>query len=378
MSAHETIVVGGGVIGLAIGYELARRGQRTLVLDRGQPAGAASLAAAGMLAPVSEADMAPEALLKLGLESLGLYPQWVQGIEERAGIDVGFRAGGTLWVAVHRDEAGELAHLEETLRRRGLAVERMTAGALWALEPRLSPRTLSGLSVAGDRQVDPRLLCIGLRAAIGRLAGAVRSGCEVSAVEVDGGALRVRGIEGSTPIDLTAANVVVAAGAWASQSLRLPLRGLALRPVRGQIVRLRGEPVLQRVLRTSDCYLVPRADGELLVGSTVEEQGFDVAPTAGAVHDLLRRAREIVPAIYDLTFEGVSVGLRPALADHLPAIGATEVPGLHLAVGHFRSGILLAPVTAKLIAERILDGREPADDAVSPRRLGLSAARPAA
>lgn len=378
MTTVDTVVVGGGVIGLAVAYDLARRGARTIVLDRGQPAGVASLAAAGMLAPVSEAEVATEAVLQLGLDSLALYPDWIAGIEECSGIDVGYRADGTLWVAVHRDEAAELAHFEETLARRGLAFERLAAAALWEREPRLSPRTLAGLSVVNDLQVDPRLLCIGLRASIGRLGGAVRSGCEVERVRSDGGGLRVTGIEGSTPIAIAAANVVVAAGAWASSGLKLPVKGLAVRPVRGQIVRLRGEPVLQRVLRTSDCYLVPRADGELLVGSTVEEQGFDATPTAGAVHDLLRHAREIVPAIYDLTFEGVSVGLRPAFADHLPAIGATEVPGLYLALGHFRSGILLAPVTAKLLAQCILDGREPHVDAFSPRRLGLTVERPAA
>jgi glycine oxidase len=226
--------------------------------------------------------------------------------------------------------------------------------------------------------VDPRLLCIGLRAAIARLGGAVRSGCEVQRVRSEAGLLRVDAIEGGTAIELGAANVVVAAGAWASRGLDLPVTGLAIRPVRGQIVRLRGEPVLQRVLRTSECYLVPRADGELLVGSTIEEQGFDANPTAGAVHDLLRRAREIVPAIYDLSFEGVSVGLRPAFADHLPAIGPTDVPGLHLALGHYRSGILLAPVTAKLVAECILDGRAPEEDTFSPRRLGIRAEQPAA
>ena len=177
----------------------------------------------------------------------------------------------------------------------------------------------------------------------------------------------------------TAELVVLAAGAWASEGIRLPFDGLRVRPVKGQMVRLRGGQLLRHVVRSPECYVVPREDGELLIGATVEEQGFDLDPTAGAVHDLLRHAWRLLPGIYDLAISEISVGFRPALEDHLPAIGPCGIPGLHLACGHFRNGVLLAPATAHWLAETIETGcAQEALAAFAPARLGLEAADPAA
>jgi glycine oxidase len=317
-----------------------------------------------MLAPISEADVETEALLSLALHSLRLYPRFVADVEEASGLRCGLRTEGTLWVAVHRDDQEELAHLHGTLRERGLPAETLSARQIAALEPHLSPRVLSGLRVGSDHQVDPRALARALAEAVRRLGGRLRTGVAVHEVVTEAG--RVAGVagvvEGGQPLRAHAHDVVLAAGAWTSATLRLPLPDLGVRPVKGQLLRLRGvAPLLRHVVRHPDVYLVPREDGELLVGATMEEVGFDPAVTAGAMLDLLRHAWQVVPGIYDLELAEVSVGFRSAVRDHLPVLGPTEVPGLHLAVGHFRNGILLAPITALLVAGSLVRGRAAPD-----------------
>ena len=370
------VIVGGGIIGLSVAYELARRGRRPTVLDRGPEPGAASHAAAGMLAPVSESQVEERPLVEFGLDSLRRFPEFVAGLEELTRLPCGFRRDGTLWVALDRDEAAELEHLEAALRRKGLSARRLRAAEVVEREPHLSSRLLAGLLVEEDLQVDPRALCEALTCAVVRLGGTIHHAAPVGAVEtVPGGGLRIV-VSGANARTICAAVVVLAAGAWAGEGIRLPIEAPRVRPVKGQIVRLRGAIQVRHVIRNPACYLVPRTDGELLIGATAEEVGYDTLATAGALHDLLRHAWRVLPGIYDLEFVEVSVGFRPALEDHLPLLGATEVEGLFLALGHYRGGVLLAPATAHYLADAIVSGEpSPVLAPFAPDRARLPASR---
>jgi glycine oxidase len=350
----EQLIVGGGVIGLSVAFESLSRGRSVTVLERDQPGSGATGVAGGMLAPISEADTGPDAVVDFGQESLRRYPDFVRRVRATSCIDCAYRTSGTLWVASNRDERAELDHVEATLLAKGLEALRLRTEEVLGIEPHLSPRVTGGLLVAGDHQVDPRALARSLTVAIERMGGLVVRGATVEGLE-SGGRARGRLADGS-PFDLRADRVILAAGAW-SEEIRLPVEPLGLRPVKGQLLRLRGPRLIQRVLRTPEIYLVPRDDGELLVGATAEEMGFDASPTAGAALDLLRHAWELLPGIYDLELQEINVGFRPALIDHLPAIGPVADGTLFLAMGHFRHGILLAAATAHYVAEWLHTGR---------------------
>jgi glycine oxidase len=355
----EVAVIGGGVIGLSVAYELARRGRRVIVLDRDDLPGVATRAAAGMLAPTSEADLSDEPLVDLELDSLRRYPAFVAGIEALTGQSCGHRADGTLWIALNRDQEGDLERLASMQRAKGLAASWLSARDALAREPHLSGRVVAGLLIEGDHQVDPRALAAALRTAVVALGGQIVTGCRVT--RIDGKDGRVRGVSGETAgstFQVACDVAVLAAGVW-SGDVDAPLPPLGLRPVKGQLVRLGGPELLRHVVRSPDVYLVPRRGGELLVGATMEEQGFDGLPTAGAVLDLLREAWRILPGTYDLAVIELSVGFRPAVRDHRPVIGATSTHGLYVATGHFRNGVLLAPATAHHLADWIVEGRRP-------------------
>lgn len=348
----DVAVIGGGVIGLATAYELAQRGKRTVVLERERPGAGAGGVAAGMLAPVSEADTEEAELVDFALESRGLYPAWVEGIEAVSGEACGYRTEGSLFVALHRDHVEELKRLHSIQRRLGFDARLVTREEALEKEPYLSPRTVSGLFVADDHQVDPRRLTRSLAAAIASLGGEVIVGAAAGAV-IEGG----RAAGAATPeVEVRAEAVLIAGGAWSADAWPEAAGPLPLRPVKGQILRLNGTQLIQHVVRTPDIYLVPRRDGELVVGATSEEQGFDTSVTVWAVMDLLREAWRLLPGIAELTLAETAAGLRPALRDHLPAIGETAVEGLFVATGHYRNGVLLAPATAKHMAALIAHG----------------------
>ena len=375
---RETAVVGGGIVGLAVAFELARRGRDVTLFERERPGAGATDAAGGMLAPISEAEFGETELIDFARESLRLYPDFVREVERLSGSGCGYRGEGTLWVATNRDDREEIERLEAILRDKGLDVEPLDAAALLRLEPHLTGRVLGGLRAGADHQVDPRRLARALADALRALGGRLEAPARVEAIRAHDGTaceLRVRRPDGSS-YAWRADEIVLAAGAWSLRDIELPAPAPELRPVKGQLVRLRGEPLLRHVVRTPDVYLVPREDGELLVGATMEETGFDESATAGAVMDLLRHAWEVLPASYDLSFAEVSVGLRPAFDDHLPAIGPSETDGLWLALGHFRHGVLLAPATAAALAAWIVEGERPAQLAPFDPRRGY-AGRPA-
>ncbi|MCW2946037.1 MAG: glycine oxidase ThiO [Actinoallomurus sp.] len=357
----DVVIVGGGVIGLATAWQSLARGLRVTVVDP-EPAGKASRVAAGMLTPVSELTYGEEPLLRLGLASRDRYPSFVAELEEISGRDTGYRGDGTLQVALDSDDLavlGELRRFQESL---GIATEALTGRECRKREPMLAPSVRGGLFAPDDGSIDPRRLSAALLAAVDRLGGTLVRDRAAEVLTEDGRATGVRLAGGDS---LHAGQVVLAAGPWSHDLKGLPPDALPpVRPVKGQILRLRGTtPFLSRcvrgLVRGSSVYLVPRADGELVVGATQEEMGFDTTVTAGGLWELLRDARELLPGITELAFAEVSAGLRPGSPDNAPILGPSAVPGLLLATGHFRNGVLLTPVTADAMAEVLVTGDLP-------------------
>src|SRR2546423_123466 len=344
----DLAVVGGGVIGLAVAWSAARRGLRTLVLEREHAGAGASGVAAGMLAPVSEATFGERDLLALNLESGRRWPAFARELARAAGPDPGYRAWGTLLAAADADAAEALERELGYRESLGLAVERLLPSRARDLEPALAPTLRAAAAAPDDHAVDPRSLLDALAAGLRAAGGELREGAEVVELVVDGD--RATGVRLADGARIAAGAVVVAAGAWASGLPGLPdAARIPIRPVKGQLLRLRdpaGAGLLDRVLRTEDVYVVPRGDGRYVLGATVEEQGFDETVTAGALHDLLRDAIEVVPGIAELELQEASAGLRPGTPDNAPVIGRGALDGLHWATGPYRPGMLLAPTPA--------------------------------
>jgi glycine oxidase len=357
----DVLIVGGGVIGLAVAWRAAGRGLSVTVVDPA-PASGASHAAAGMITPVSEAAYGEEPLLHLGLASRDRYPEFVAELEDLTGTATGFRDDGILQVAFDADDLAALDELRRFQEAVGVRTEALTGRDCRRLEPLLAPSVRGGLLAADDGWIDPRRLCAALLAAV------ERSGCtlvrdRVTEVVVEhDAAVGVRLAAGG---QIRAGQVVLAAGCWSGDLAGLPPGALpAIRPVKGQILRLRARmPFLNRctrgLVKGSSVYLVPRADGEVVAGATQEELGFDTTVTAGGLWELLRDARELVPGVTELEFVEVVAGLRPGSPDNAPILGPAAPAGLHIAGGHFRSGILLTPVTAEVIAEILATGQVP-------------------
>lgn len=366
--ASDVAVIGGGIIGLAIAWRAAQRGLSVCVLERGELGAGASHVAAGMLAPVSEADAGELALLELGLRSARAWPAFAREL----GAEAGFRKSGALVVARGRDEA-EALERELALRHDlGLEVQRLLPSAARRLEPALAPTVRLALDVPGDHCADPRAVMLALAQAALRAGVKLRTGCAVKRVEQRGGQVTGAGLAGGEVV--RARHVVVAAGAWSGAIDGLPR--IPLRPVKGQIVRLRdpghrpGRGLLQRIVRFEGGYLVPRGDGRYVLGATMEERGFDTTVTAGGLYELLRDAGELVPGVHELAIEEISAGLRPATPDNAPVLGpSAELEGLHWATGHHRNGILLAPVSAELVVDGLHAGSASVPAAFSAARF---------
>jgi glycine oxidase len=354
-TAATVLIIGGGVIGLTIAWRAAQRGHSVCVLERGELGAGTSRVAAGMLAPVTEADAGELALLELGLRSARAWPAFAEELQAASGADPGLHRCGALVVARDADEAAALER-ELVLRLElGLDVERLLPSAARRLEPALAPTLRLALAAPRDHAADPRALVLALAEAARRAGAMLRTGATVRALRTRQG--RVTGVELASGERVGADEVVVAAGVWSGAIEELP--ELALRPVKGQIMRLRdpqGPGLLERIVRFEGGYLVPRGDGRYVLGATMEERGFDTTVTAGGLYELLRDAGALVPGIHELVVEETAAGLRPATPDNAPVIGrAEEVAGLTWATGHHRNGILLAPVTGEIVAE-VLDG----------------------
>jgi glycine oxidase len=358
----DVVVIGGGVIGFAIAWRVAQRGLAVSVVDPA-PGSGASHAAAGMLAPVTETHYAEEALLRLNLAAAQCYPAFVGELEDVTGTTVGYRRTGTVLAAWDAADLRGLRDLYEFQVSLGLDVEFVGGATLHDLEPELAPGLPGGLVAPGDHQVEPAQLIHSLRMAAEAHGAHVIQTRALQVAVSSAGSLRTRLADGS---ELTTDRAVVASGAWTSE-LKLP-NGVAapVRPVKGQTLHLYGAPdLLTHVVRGSvrgrQIYLVSRTDGRIVLGASVEEAGFDLNPRVGVMHDLLRDAHVLVPQVSELSFAEVRTGLRPGTPDNAPILGETSVAGLFLATGHFRNGVLLAPITADIVSA-LLVGEQPDRD----------------
>jgi glycine oxidase len=374
----DVVIAGGGVIGTAIAWRAAAAGLDVVVVDP-ECGDAASLVAAGMLAPVSESLFGEDALLRLNLLALRRFPAFAAELEEVTGRQVGLRREGTLAVAFDSGDRAALARLTAFRRSAGLDAEEIDGRACRGLEPFLAPDVRGGVLCAGDWSIDNRRYAAALGAAM-RSAGARVVRDRVTAVRARGGrvcGVQLAGSGGADTIDGGA--VVVAAGCWSGGIDGLPdaVRD-AVRPVKGQLLRLRVPagmpPVISHTVRAAvqgrDVYLVPRADGEVVVGATSEERGHDLSVTAGAVHDLLHDAMSVLPVTSELIVAETCAGLRPGTPDNGPVLGPAGLAGLLMATGHYRNGVLMSAVTADA-AVACLTGQRPAAEwePFSPRRF---------
>ncbi|MFI9049719.1 glycine oxidase ThiO [Streptomyces sp. NPDC053427] len=363
----DVLVIGGGIIGLVTAWRAAGRGLTAAVVDPA-PGGGAAQVAAGMLAAVTELHYGEQTLLGLNLASARRYPDFTAELEEASGQRIGYRRCGTLAVALDADDRAHLRELHALQTRSGLDSQWLTGRECRRLEPMLAPGVRGGLRVDGDHQVDPRRLASALLIACER-AGVVFHRNRAERLTVDGG--RATGVELAGGGRLPAGQVVLAAGSWSGRLAGVPEAVVPpVRPVKGQVLRLRlpavpaGSPAflsrtVRAVVRGNPLYLVPRATGELVLGATSEELGWDTTVTAGGVYELLRDAHELVPGITELPLVETCAGLRPTSPDNAPLLGPTELPGLQLATGHFRNGVLLTPVTGEVMAESLATGRLP-------------------
>jgi glycine oxidase len=342
-------VVGGGAIGLGIAWRAALAGMTVTLVDEA-PGRGASWAAAGMLAPVTEVHYGEQALLQLNLAAAARWPGFAAELEEASGRPVGYRPAGTLAVARDADDNAALEDLYQFQLRCGLEVERLRSRECRQLEPGLAPSIRGGVLAPGDHQVDNRALVEALLAACQR-AGVRLVEARATGLTVEGD--RVTGVVLAGGERLTAGMVVLAAGCWSGGLGGLAGEVLApVRPVKGQLL-------YSRNVRGLEVYVVPRGDGRVVVGATVEEQGFDTRVTAGAVHDLLRAAMELLPDAAELELVETVVGLRPGSPDNAPLLGPAGPEGLVVATGHYRNGILNTPTTADTIAELLATGQVP-------------------
>lgn len=369
------VIVGAGLIGLALARELDLRGIGTVVVDRSLDSStSAAHVAAGMLAPVGELDFGEAGLLGMNLASARLYPGFVAELEAETGLGTGYGRAGGLHVALDSDEVAQMRRMLDLQLESGLNSSWLGPGRARELEPGLDPALRGAVFAEEDGSVDPRLL---LEALAGYLASRdvpVLRGAEVAELEVRSGAVKAVRLSGSESLE--AGTVVVAAGAdsgrleWLEPRLRPPVR-----PVKGQVVELAGEPgdpVTGRIVASERVYVVPRPDGRLVIGATVEEEGFDRHVTAGGVHELLREAYRLLPDVAELDFIGAQAGLRPGTPDNLPIVGRSpDLAGLVYATGHYRNGVLLTPLTARAVGEMLARDEEvaPGMEQAEPSRL---------
>lgn len=366
----DVAIVGAGVIGLSIGWRLARRGLAVVIVEAGTAGCGASLAASGMLAASTEVEPGEDDLLALNLESQRLWPGFRDELEAAAGERIGYRSEGTLVAALSRDEIARLRFRFELHERAGLPSRWLDGEALREMEPGLRPSAVGAIFCSGDHQVDPPRVVSALVQAFRGAGGHLVEHCRALDVERRGGRadalLTEKGL-------CHAGTIIVAAGAWSADSGLLPAgEPLPVRPLKGQSLALRMRPeapILDHVLWTEQVHLAPKSDGRLIVGATVEEAGFDAANTAGGVFALLEGARRALPGIEELELIRTWTGFRPTSTDDAPILGPTGLNGLIVATGHHRNGYLLAPVTALAIEDLITVGK------ISGAAAGFSAER---
>jgi glycine oxidase len=362
ITSADISIVGGGVIGLAIARALALRGMRdVLLIERGSLGGESSFAAAGMLAPQAEADLADD-FFHFSCQSRDMYPDFANSLHNETGIDIELDTTGTLYLAFTEDDERELQHRFEWQAAAGLAVEQFDAKTAQMFEPRISKNLRAALRFPRDIQVENRRLVSALAVSNDQLGVTLEKGTSVHSLRLNG--RRLAGLETSRGFVATE-NLVLAGGAWTSQiditdqngTLDKATPRIRIEPVRGQMICFESNPrICSHVIYSPRGYVVPRRDGRLLAGSTTEHVGFDKRVTADGVHQIMSAAREISPDVGPLPLSDSWSGLRPRAADGLPVLGpCAEIDGLFYATGHYRNGILLAPITGELIADAIVN-----------------------
>ena len=368
----DVIVIGGGIIGSTIALRLALAGLKVSVFDRGEPGGEASSAAAGMIAPFGE-EIQPGPFFDLCLTSYRLYPDFVKEVEELTEKRVDYRRDGTLLLAVSEDEMRELEVITAAQQRLGMRHEQLDGQAARQQVPGLSPAVQRGLFISGDHWVDNELLTRAVIRAAQRQNVSFFPRSAVRRLNVSKGrveSIEVGGDHTGQGVRFSAGQFILAAGCWSAELVR-PL-GIALQtqPCRGQMMEFDSAAELPLVLRAGRHYLVPRDGGRVVVGTTVEYVGHEKTVTGGGLRSILEGAERILPEVRNFRFRRAWAGLRPDTADHLPILGHGELSNLIFATGHFRNGILLAPVTAKLVSEVVLTGSSSVSiDAFRPTRL---------
>ncbi len=374
----DVLVIGGGMIGCAAALALAEKSFKTAVIERGplDPVGRGpegSSAAAGILGAQLEGLHGDNPLSRLCLLSRDRYPAWIAGITDRSGRDVELRPAGVTRVAF---DAASLRAVEADAAwqaRAGYRVEHLDAAAVRAIEPALASDVHGAVRFPDDHRIDPPALMAALRLAAVTAGVIFRDGATVSRVVMRDG--RATGVILADGTVIAADTVVIAAGSWSSLIGDTSLPPDAVQPARGQIIELHVDAsVVRGVLEAADCYLSPRDDGRLLLGSTVELVGFREGATAGAVRDLLNAAIRLVPGLHDATINRTWAGFRPRTHDDMPLIGTVGIEGLVIATGHFRNGVLLAPITGEIVAALLTGGALPVDIAPFDPRRGRSPA----
>jgi glycine oxidase len=372
----DVIIIGAGVIGLTIARALAQRGVREVMLiERGRPGAEASWAAGGILAPQVEVDHRDD-FFQLACASRDLYPEFAASLKEETGVDVELDTTGTLCLGFTSEDQGELRHRYEWQQGQGLDVEWLTGDEARQIEPCISDKVLCALRFPRDFQVENRRLVDALVRANQELGVQLLTGLPVKALRIKDE--RVHGVETSGGF-VDAPIIVVAAGAWSSL-ISVPVNtpgwpSFEIEPIRGQMLCCEARPQISRhVIYSSRGYLVPRHDGRLLAGSTVEHVGFDQSVTEEGCQAIRSMAIEIAPGIAALPIIDSWAGFRPRAQDNLPVLGASAgVAGLFFATGHYRNGILLAPITGKVLADAIVHGHMPASfESFSPDRFRAS------
>lgn len=358
----DVAIIGGGIIGTALAWELGRRGRKVVVLERDSPGRRATWAAAGMLSPLSEAEGEHD-FLELSDESLRRYAGFTHMLREETGIDVEYRTNGKIHVAFDEQEAAALRVMAAGPLAARFDVSALGLEELRQLEPELSPDLAGALLIGRDHRVNNRLLAQALAGAATRVGAVIRTGTPAAAVHGSGG--KVTGVRLSSGEIVTAAQVVVAAGSWSGEVDGAPA-AIPVFPVKGQMLAVdgrarhngrTGRAAIDRVVYSSRAYLIPREDGRILVGATVEEVGFRTGPTPRGIGGLIDGASRMVPLLADMPLVETWAGFRPATPDRLPILGEDpQLAGLFYATGHFRNGILLAPVTAQTLADLMLEG----------------------
>ena len=340
------VIIGGGIIGLSIGWQLARDGHKVTIVERNNAARGASWVAAGMLPPYAEIGFEEIDFFRMCSESLALYPQFLDELT----FDLGpgshiprLDACGTLMIAMNGDDEGYLNRFHEFQLRLGLHSRKLTASEAREREPLLSPRVRSALYLEGDKQIDNRLLIGAIRDAFIARGGELVEHCTLTTLAAKA---------------WNAAAVIVAAGAYANATDDTLRHVNPVRPVKGQLITMRPAEgmTLRHMVRTPRVYLTQKEDGRVIIGATAEEKGFDTSITGGAVMDLFRNAWEAVPITYELEIAEINAGLRPATRSHIPTVGYSGEGDVYYAIGHYRHGILLTPYTAYRMAE-VIAGR---------------------